>query len=387
MLADAFHEPRHPSLISGGLKMNATPPVRLTLDKVVVRVIQAPLRRPIVAKVGEFKNWPFILTDVLTKEGVIGHSYVEPYRATATKSVVALIDDLAEQQRGKPVAPFDRFEEAMRSLHLLGRQGVMLFAIAALDMAMWDALAKALGLPLVAMLGGAVGPVRAYNTNGLWLIPVERLADEASSLVAEGEFSALKIRLGRDNVKDDLKAIADVRRAVGDDIVLMSDFNQGLSFNAALRRLHQLDDQGLEWFEEPIVFDDFSGSARLANELKTPLQIGENIYGPRHFLQAVAAGAADCYMPDLGRIGGVTGWLRAAAIAGAAGLPMSTHLYPEFSAHLMRVTETADWLEWRDWGNPFLAEPFAIRNSAIHVPDRPGAGIAWDEAAVKKFAI
>jgi mandelate racemase len=387
MLTEAFHEPRRPSLISGGSKMNATPPVRLTLDKVVVRVIQAPLRRPIVAKVGEFKDWPFILTDVITKEGVIGHSYVEPYRPTATKSVVALIDDLAEQQRGKPVAPFDRFEEAMRSLHLLGRQGVMLFATAALDMAMWDALAKALGLPLAVMLGGAVGPVRAYNTNGLWLIPVERIADEASSLVAEGGFRALKIRLGRDNVNDDLKAIADVRRAVGDDIVLMSDFNQGLSFNAALRRLHQLDDQGLEWFEEPIVFDDFTGSARLANELKTPLQIGENIYGPRHFLQAVAAGAADCYMPDLGRIGGVTGWLRSAAIAGAANLRMSTHLYPEFSAHLMRVTETADWLEWRDWGNPFLAEPFEIRKSAIHIPDRPGAGIAWDEAAVKKFAI
>jgi mandelate racemase len=367
--------------------MNATPLVRLTLDKVVVRVIQVPLRRPIVAKLGEFRHFPFILTDVHTKEGVIGHSYLEPYRLTATKSIVALIEDMADQQRGKPLAPFDRFEEAMRSLHLLGRQGVTLIAMAALDMAMWDALAKALGVPLVVMLGGTVGPVRAYNTNGLWLIPIERLADEASSLVAEGDFKALKIRLGRDNVKDDLKAIAEVRRAVGDEIILMSDFNQGLSFNAALRRLHQLDDQGLEWFEEPIAFDDFANSARLANELKTPLQIGENIYGPRHFMQAVAAGAADCYMPDLERIGGVTGWLRSAAIAGAAGLPMSTHLYPEFSAHLMRVTETADWLEWRDWGNPFLAEPFEVRGSGIHIPDRPGAGIAWDEAAVKRFAI
>jgi mandelate racemase len=367
--------------------MKPTPPVRLTLDKVVVRVIEAPLRRPIVAKIGGFKKWPFILIDVLTKEGVIGHGYVEPYRVSATQSIVALIDDLAAQQRGRAVAPFDRFDEAMRALHLLGRQGVTLFAAAALDMAMWDALAKAAGLPLAALLGGTVGPVRAYNTNGLWLIPVERLADEASALVAEAGFKAVKIRLGRDNVKDDLKAIAEVRRAVGDDIVLMSDFNQSLSLNAALRRLHALDDQGLEWFEEPIVFDDFAGSARLANELKTPLQIGENIYGPRHFLHAVMAGAADCYMPDLGRIGGVTGWLRSAAIAGAAALPMSTHLYPEFSAHLMRVTESADWLEWRDWGVPFLAEPFEIRDSAIHVPDRPGAGVTWDEEAVKKFAV
>src|SRR5580692_12157727 len=134
--------------------MSPIPAVRLTLDKVVTRVLHVPLRRPIVAKVGEFKSWPFILTDVHTKEGVIGQSYLEPYRLSATKSIVALIEDMAQQQRGKPVAPFDRFEEGMRSLHLLGRQGVMLIAIAALDMAMWDALAKALGLPLVVLLGG-----------------------------------------------------------------------------------------------------------------------------------------------------------------------------------------------------------------------------------------
>ncbi len=210
--------------------MKTKPPVRLTLDKVVVRVVQIPMRRPIVARLGEFKSFPYILTDVHTNEGVIGHSYLEPYRVTAAKSIVGLIEDMAEQQRGKPVAPFDRFGEAMRSLHLLGRQGVTLIAIAAMDMAMWDALAKASGLPLVVLLGGTVGPVRAYNTNGLWLIPIERLADEASALVAEGEFTALKIRLGRDTAKDDLKAIAEVRRAVGDDIILMGDFNQGLSF-------------------------------------------------------------------------------------------------------------------------------------------------------------
>ena len=131
------------------------------------------------------------------------------------------------EQHGKPVAPFDQFEEARRSLHLLGRQGVTLIAIAALDMAMWDALAKALGSPLVVALGGTVGPVRSYNTNGLWLVPIERIAVEASALVAEVDFKALKIRLGRESVTDDLKAIAEVRRAVGDDILLMSDFNQG----------------------------------------------------------------------------------------------------------------------------------------------------------------
>ncbi|MBV8578423.1 MAG: hypothetical protein JOZ58_25740 [Acetobacteraceae bacterium] len=362
-------------------------PTRLTLEKVVPRVVNVPLRRPIVGKVGYYDHWPFVLIDVMTKEGVVGRSYLEPYRLTATKSIVATILDMAEQQAGKPVAPIDRFEEAMRALHFLGRQGVTLIAMAGIDMAIWDALAKSVGQPLAVLLGGTVGPVRAYNTNGLWLIPLDQIADQASSLVEEGGFKAVKIRLGRDRLKEDLKAIAEVRRAIGEDITLMSDFNQGLSFSAALRRLHELDDQGLEWFEEPIVFDDFVGSARLATALKTPLQIGENIYGPRSLMSAVAAGAADCYMPDLERIGGVTGWLRAAAIVGAAGLPMSNHLYPEFSAHLLRVTETADWLEWRDWGNPLLAEPFEVRDGAIQIPERPGAGIEWDEAAVKRFSV
>lgn len=97
------------------------------------------------------------------------------------------------------------------------------------------------------------------------------------------------------------------------------------------------------------------------------------------------AQAGDLYMPDLMRIGGVTGWIRCAAIAGAAGLPLSSHLYPEVSAHLLRVTETADWCEWRDWAHPFLAEPFEVRDGCVVVPDRPGNGIEWDEAAVKRL--
>ncbi len=367
--------------------MTAPTMPRLTLERIDARVLSVPLRRPIVGKVGEYSHWPFILVDVVTAEGIVGHGYLEPYRASATKSILALIDDMAAHGRGKPVAPFDRFEAAMRALHFNGRQGTPLIAMAGIDMAMWDALAKGAGVPLAVLLGGTVGPVRAYNTNGLWLIPMERIAEEAASLVAEGGFKAIKIRLGRDHVREDVRAISEVRRAAGDDIILMSDFNQGQSLTAALRLLHALDDQGLEWFEEPIVFDDYAGCARLANELKTPVMIGENIFGPRDFLRAVQAGAADCYMPDLMRIGGVTGWLRTAAIAGAANLPLSSHLYPEFSAHLLRVSESADWLEWRDWGNPFLAEPFPVRDGAIHIPDRPGAGIAWDEAAVRRFSV
>jgi mandelate racemase len=258
--------------------------------------------------------------------------------------------------------------------------------MAGIDMAVWDVLAKAAGLPLAELLGGSVGQLRTYNTNGLWLIPLDRLGEEAKQLVAEGNFNAIKIRLGRPTLRQDLEALKAVREAVGPDIELMCDFNQGLALHEAISRCHGLDEQGLYWFEEPVVFDNYAHSAQLARELKTPVQIGENIYGPRSFFEAVLAQAADLYMPDLMRIGGVTGWMRSAAIAGASGHPMSSHLYPEVSAHLLCATETSDWLEWRDWGNPIIAQPFEVEDGFVNVPNRPGNGIDWNEDAIRKFA-
>ena len=359
---------------------------RLTLESIQVRSVSIPMRRPIVSKVGVYPEWPFILIDMRTKEGITGRSYLEVYLKDAVRYVGPAILDLAEMLKGSPLAPLDVYQKAMGKLHLLGRQGVTLIAASGIDMAIWDILAKAAGLPLAELLGGSVGPVRAYNTNGLWLIPLEKLKREAEELIAEGGFSAIKIRLGRERLRDDLEALKLVRDAVGAETSLMCDFNQGLKLDEALLRCHGLDDQGLYWFEEPVVFDNYAQSAQLARELKTPVQIGENIYGPRSLFEAVQAQAADFYMPDLMRIGGVTGWMRAAAVTAASGHPMSNHLYPEVSAHLLRATETAHWLEWRDWGNPIIAEPFTVKDGFVHVPDRPGNGIEWDEKAIRLYA-
>ena len=363
------------------------PRVELTLKGVRARPVVVPLRRPVVSKVGLFQDWPLILIDLYTNEGVVGHSYLEPYLKQSARYIVPAIEDLAAAAKGQPLAPFDSFRRGVGSLHLVGREGVSLIAVSGLDMAIWDALSKAADMPLAVFLGGTLGPVPAYNSNGLWLTPLDKLTVEADALVAEGGFTALKLRLGREKLAEDLAAIAAVRDAAGSAVKLMCDFNQGLALGDALVRCHGLDDQGLYWFEEPTTYDNIPGYAQLARELKTPVQLGENFYGPRHMYQAVLAGAGDYVMPDLMRIGGVTGWLRAAAIASAAGIPMSTHLYPEMSAHLMRVTDTAHWLEWQDWADPILSEPFEIRNGHLIVPNRSGQGISWNEQAVAKFAI
>ncbi len=359
----------------------------LLIKEIKARAVLVPLRRPIIAGIGRFDHWPLVLVDLETTGGVVGCSYVAPYRSSAMPAVIAEIRDLGAVLQGTAAAPFDAFELATKALNVIGVTGVSTIATSAIDMAIWDALAKAVNQPLAVFLGGTIAPVRSYNSNGLWRHEVGTLAAEAQALQAEGGFSAMKLRLGNEHLKDDLAAIRAVREGVGNDIDLMVDFNQALGLGDAIRRCHELDNAGLYWFEEPIAYDNVRGYAQLAQQVRTPLQMGENYYGARDLFSFLSAGAVHYAMADLMRIGGVTGWLRTASLAGAAGVQLSNHLYPEISAHLLRVTPSAHWLEWVDWANPILAEPLEPKDGQICAPNRPGIGIEWNEKAVEKFAV
>jgi mandelate racemase len=364
-----------------------TQPAKITVREVTARGVVVPLGRPVATRVGMFTEWPLLLVDVATEEGVTGRGYLAPYLPHSLRYLAPMVRDLGKRLAGGPVAPVTNGDTARRWLTLLGNSGMSSMAVAGIDMACWDALAKALGVPLAVLLGGTVGPVPAYNSNGLGLAPPDRLSDEALALLAQGGFRGIKVRVGREHLDDDLAAVRNVRRAVGGDVLLMLDFNQGLTLAEALRRCRALDAENVTWIEEPVAYDDLTGNARLARETATPIQIGENFYGPRAMLDALAAQACDLVMPDLMRIGGVTGWLRAAALASAWGVDMSTHLYPEISSHLMRVTPTAHWLEWQDWAHPVLAEPFLVKDGFIHPRDVPGNGLEWDEQAVRRYTV
>jgi mandelate racemase len=357
----------------------------LTFRSITARPVVLKLKRPVVIRIATITEWPLVLIDLQTEEGIVGRAYLEPYVVKSLRYLVPALDDLGSLLKGRPVAPVELFEAARKSLHFVGYEGLSMIAASGLDMAAWDALAQAAGQPLCALLGGSVGPVKAYNSNGLWLQQPEAVAAEALELRDEGGFTGLKLRLGRESVAADLATLDAVRRAVGNDMNLMIDFNQGLTLAEALQRCHLIDGHGLAWIEEPIVYDNIDGYVQLARELRTPLQIGENFYGPREMHKALQRKACDLVMPDFMRIGGVTGWLRAAAIAGAAGVPVSTHLYPEVAAHVMRVTETAHWLEWQDWADPILEEPYRVADGNLIIPDRPGVGLRWDEDAVCRY--
>lgn len=329
---------------------------------------------------------PLLLVDVQTAEGVTGRTYLFCYTRAAAAAIVTMLDDAAGVVAGAPVDPAVIWALLARRYTLIGVQGIVRMAMSAIDTACWDALAIAAGVPLATLLGAAPRPIPAYNSCGLGLMAPAALADEAEQLLAGG-FSAMKLRLGYATLKEDLAALAAVRARVGADIKIMVDYNQALSVEEALTRGHALDAHDIYWIEEPIRHDDTAGNARLSLDLRTPLQIGENFSLPFAMSDALARGVCDYVMPDLERIGGVSGWRQAAAMAAARSVPMSSHLFPEVSAHLLAATPTAHWLEYVDWANAIVEEPLAIVDGCVLIPDRPGNGLVWNERAVAQYRL
>jgi len=351
------------------------------------RPVAAPMKRPLTTSTGVLTASALLLVDLQTDAGIVGRSYLFSPGQHALPAIAKLVEAMAEMLKGEELAPFDLERKLRARYTLLGIHNIVLFAMSGIDMAAWDALAQSLGQPLVRLLGATPRPIPAYNSKGLGIMPIPALVKEARELVDEG-FRALKLRLGRREARDDLDALRAVKQAIGADITLMVDFNQALSVAEAIRRGGMIDEEGgVYWIEEPIRADDYAGAARIARQVATPIQLGENFMGPEQMAQALAAGACDYAMPDAERIGGVTGWMRAAALAQAAGMEMSSHLFPEVSSHLLAATPTCHWLEYVDWANPILAEPVELKDGHILIPSRPGVGIAWDEKALARYAL
>jgi mandelate racemase len=348
-----------------------------------VRAVAAPVKRPLATSTGTIGEAALLLLDLETDAGITGRSYLFALGRHNLPPIAALVEAMAQMVAGDEVAPLDLERKLRAKYTLLGVHNIVLFAMSGIDMAAWDALAQAQGQPLARLLGAAPRPVPAYNSNGLGILPVKELERQAVELVEEG-FRAVKLRLGRPDAEQDLLALKAVRKQVSEKTILMVDFNQSLTVAEAIRRGRMIDAEGgVYWIEEPVRADDFAGCARVAREVATPIQIGENFMGAEQMAQALAAGACDYAMPDVQRIGGVTGWLRAAALAQAAGMEMSSHLFPEVSAHLLCATPTCHWLEFMDWAAPILAEPLQVKDGMVH----PSEKLMWNESAVARYAL
>lgn len=354
-----------------------------TIQEFRVRAVRVPMTEPHQTASGVITESPLVLTDVITDTGISGHSMVFTYTPAALKPTAELIQNCEALVKGEALAPAEIEQKLAKRFRLLGTQGLVGMALAAIDMALWDALASVHSLPLVRLLGGAEKPIRPYGAVGY--DGVAGCAKSAEKWAKRG-FTGIKAKIGYPTVQEDVAVVRAMRKASGDSMAIMVDYNQCLTPTEAVERLRVLDDEGLTWVEEPTLAHDYAGHAIVAREARTPIQCGENWWGTLDMQHAIEAQASDFVMPDVMKIGGVTGWMRAATLAHAKGLPMSNHLWPEISARLLCCTPTAHWLEYADWWNPILADPLIVENGTAVVGDAIGTGVDWNEDAVSRFA-
>jgi mandelate racemase len=358
----------------------------LTLRSLSSTAVMLPMTRPLGTSAQKIDAASLLLVDLETHEGVSGRAYAFCYLPSITRSLVPVVAELSVALAGQPLVPHNLVKRVARHFKLPGLTGPLAMVASSVDTAVWDAIAIAADMPLATFLGASPQPILAYNSNGLGLMTPEAAADEAEALLEHG-FKGVKLRLGRTDFDHDLVTLRAVRRRLPEAVRLMVDFNQALTFSDAMQYCLTLDGEGVYWIEEPIRHDDYYHTALIAQAAKTPIQIGENFNGLPPMAVALAATASDYVMLDLDRIGGVTGWQRAAGLAAAYNREVSSHLFPEISAHLLAATPGRHWLEYVDWAAPILQDPIRIMDGMAIAPTCPGNGLRWDDAAVAKFRL
>jgi mandelate racemase len=349
-----------------------------------VRCASVPLAEPHRTASGVVETSPLVLLSLTTDEGVRGQGITFTYTPAAlgpTAELMKNMEPLVVGQALEPAALSDRLHARFK---LLGTQGLVGMALAGIDMALWDALARSKGMALHALLGFGAKPVRCYGAVGY-----DGVADSARTAAewARKGLRGVKAKIGYPTLAQDVQVIRAMREAVGPSMAIMVDYNQSLSPVEARSRLAALEGEGLTWIEEPVLAHDYAAFARLARHTKTPLQAGENWWGPLDFAHAFDAGVREHVMIDVMKAGGVTGWQRVAAMAHARGTAVSSHLWPEVSAQLLVASPTAQWLEYADWWNPILKAPLRIKEGLADVEGVIGSGVEYDESAIAKHLV
>ncbi len=352
----------------------------MKISSISARPVLAPMQRPIRTAVGEIPRAPLVLIDIESDQGITGRAYIFAYTPLTLKPLVSFIENLNEVVEGWEYAPYEVYQKLRQTFRLLGSQGLVGMALCGIEMALWDGLGKSLDQPIATLLGGETKPIPAYDSFGVIDLDEDIPALEAS--LANG-FEGIKIKIGAGDLRDDLKTVSTVREVIGSQTRLMIDYNQSLSATEAVSRLQHLKEYDISWVEEPVQAEDLQGHAHVSKKTGVPVQTGENWWFPSDMNDAIKANACDFAMLDLMKIGGVSGWMQASALAEAHSLPISSHLFVEASVHCLALTPTCHWLEWLDIASAVLTDPLLITNGKA-IATGPGLGISWNEDAVEK---
>jgi mandelate racemase len=353
------------------------------ISKITARPVIVPLPRPITTAVGAIPSAPLVLIDLHTAAGVTGSAYIFTYTTLALAASAKLVSEIGEALVGRRLAPASIYNELGGRFRLLGRQGLVGMAISGIDMAAWDALARQHETSVAALLGAEEVALLCYDSFGIIDPGKDRDALEKSLRMG---FGAIKIKIGGGPVEKDLAAVSFIRDVIGPCLRLMVDYNQSLSAPEARRRIALISEKHhLDWVEEPVGAEDFEGHRTVRTYSPVPIQSGENWWMPEGAATAMANGICDHAMLDIMKIGGITGWMQAAALAAAHSMPVSSHIFMEASAHALAATSNRHLLEHLDKASPILMEPVEVKAGTV-TPKGPGLGMRWNEEAVKRYA-
>ena len=352
-----------------------------TVRHVQLSTATLPLSTPISdAKVFTGRQRPmtevvFLFAEISTAQGHTGMGFSYSKRAGGPAQY-AHAKEVAEGLIGEYPNDIARvYDKLLWAGASVGRSGVATQALAAIDVALWDLKAKRAGLPLAKLLGAHRDSVRTYNTSGGFLnASLEEVRDRATRSLEEG-IGGIKIKVGLPDSAEDLRRVAGVREHIGADVPLMVDANQQWDRATALRMGRRLEEFDLVWIEEPLDAYDAEGHAQLAAALNTPIATGEMLASVAEHVRLIDARACDIIQPDAPRVGGITQFLRLAALADQRGLGLAPHFAMEIHLHLAAAYPREPWVEHFDWLDPLFEERLETRDGRMLVPDRPGLGV------------
>ena len=336
---------------------------------------------------GEMSDFGLIVVRLVDESGRIGLGYTYTPNAIGASAVWKIIEsDLAPLlQHVDPGAIDAIWEKMWWHLHFVGRGGMASFAMAAVDIALWDLRGHRESLALWRLLGGCDPEVPAYAGGIDLYLPTESLLSQAKDFLGQG-FRAIKMKVGRQQILEDVERVQAMRNLLGPNFPLMADANMGWSIDQAIEAVDALSQFDLYWLEEPLIPEDLEGHERLGRESRIPIATGENLHSVHEFQHLINYSHVDFPEPDAATLGGITPWMRVAELAHSKGLPVTSHGIHDVHVHLLAGISNASYLEVHGFGlERFIERRIELKEGKAIAPDTPGHGVKLDLVKLKEY--